>query len=105
MGNTNKYRDVSFMETYIKLQKEFKSQKALFDVEDIKFPLSTKDMKIVDSTGRRVKLAGGNWSGGHMKRHCVGGLDKRPLRQMCYEIRHKFGMNSVRLTFSLQLFR
>jgi hypothetical protein len=28
----------------------------------------------VDATGRRVKLAGGNWSGSHLTRHCVDGL-------------------------------
>jgi hypothetical protein len=37
-------------------------------------------MKIVDAKNRRVKLAGGNWSGGHARRHCVGGLDVRPLK-------------------------
>lgn len=47
----------------------------LFDVKDIEFPLSTQGMKIVDNKGRRVKLAGVNWSGGHEKRQCVGGLD------------------------------
>jgi len=62
-------------------------------------------MKIVDATGRRVKIAGANWSGGHMKRHCVGGLDRRPLNELCKDIRTKFGMNCVRLTFSLQLLR
>jgi hypothetical protein len=36
-------------------------------------------MAIVDMNGRRVKLAGGNWSGGHASRNCVGGLDKKPL--------------------------
>lgn len=46
----------------------------LFHAEEIKFPLYTDQMKIVDATGRRVKLAGGNWSGGHMCRHCVDGL-------------------------------
>lgn len=46
----------------------------LFNVEDITFPLSTNGIQIVDSTGRRVKLAGGNWSGCHLCRHCVDGL-------------------------------
>lgn len=31
-------------------------------------------MKIVDATGRRIKLAGGNYAGSHMIRHCVNGL-------------------------------
>lgn len=62
-------------------------------------------MAIVDKTGRRVKLAGGNWSGGHACRHCVAGLDRKPLLQLCADIREKFGLNCVRLTFSLELFR
>lgn len=53
---------------------EFSKHDPLFHVEDIEFPLYTDRMKIVDSKGRRVKLAGGNWSGGHMCRHCVDGL-------------------------------
>lgn len=62
-------------------------------------------MAIVDKNGKRVKLAGGNWSGGHLSRHCVGGLDCQPLRFLCDDIKKKFGMNCVRLTFSLQLFK
>lgn len=58
----------------------------------------------MDNRGKRVKLAGGNWSGGHMKRHCVGGLDRQPLSKLCKDIRSKFGMNCVRLCFSLELF-
>lgn len=105
MGNTNHYKDPQVMTNYLRLQQEFTAQTPLFDVADIQFPLSTKGMRIVDRTGRRVKLAGGNWSGGHAKRHCVGGLDRRPLQGLCKDIREKFGMNCVRLTFSLQLFR
>jgi hypothetical protein len=56
------------------MQKDFKSEVPLFDAEKIKFPLSTSAMKIIDATGRRVKLSGGNWSGAHAERHCVGGL-------------------------------
>ncbi len=73
MGN-NHYANDEFMNKYEKLQKDFKSQVPLFDAEKIKFPLSTSGMKIVDATGHRVKLSGGNWSGGHAERHCVGGL-------------------------------
>lgn len=62
-------------------------------------------MSIVDKKGRRVKLAGGNWSGGHAARHCVGGLDYQRMKKLCKDIRSKFGMNCVRLTFSLELFR
>ena len=51
-----------------------KKEKILFDIEDVKFPLSTRGMYIVDESGRRVKIAGANWSGGHMERHCIAGL-------------------------------
>lgn len=61
-------------------------------------------MYIVDATGRRVKLAGVNWSGGHAERHCVGGLDKQKLSDICKMIRKDLDLNSVRLTFSLQMF-
>jgi hypothetical protein len=53
------------MHHYNKLQKDFVAETPLFDVAEIKFPLSTSKMKIVDKTGRRVKLSGVNWSGGH----------------------------------------
>ena len=62
-------------------------------------------MAVVDTKNRRVKLAGGNWSGGHAARHCVGGLDYQSLEILCKDIRHKFSMNCVRLCFSLELFR
>lgn len=61
-------------------------------------------MAIVDQTGRRVKLAGVNWSGGHAERHCVAGLECRTLRELCRYIRKELDFNTVRLTFSLQLF-
>ena len=83
---------------------EFLSEQPLFHVEEIKFPLSTNQMKIVDATGRRVKLAGGNWSGGHMCRHTVDGLECRTLREIAEHIRFKFKMNCIRLTYSLQLY-
>ena len=58
------------------------------DPEDIQFPLSTNGMKIVDQTGRRVKLAGANWSGGHASRHCVAGLDRQPLTEILKKIKN-----------------
>ncbi len=61
-------------------------------------------MKIVDQTGRRVKLAGTNWSGGHAERQCPAGLDRVHISSICKSIKETFGMNSVRLTFSLQMF-
>lgn len=104
MGNVDMTGDQKFMEAHNKHVLDFIQQPPLFNVEDIQFPLYTHGIKIVDSTGRRVKLAGGNWSGGHMCRHCVDGLECRPLRDIAMDIRYKFKMNCIRLTYSLQLF-
>jgi hypothetical protein len=60
--------DEKFMTRYNKLSADFIKEKPLFDPQQIEFPLSTSGMKIVDAKGRRVKLAGGNWSGGHLCR-------------------------------------
>ncbi len=79
----------------------FKNQKPLYNVEDIKFPLSTYKDRIVDATGRRVKLAGGNLSGAHMRRHCIDGLECQSLKEIALYIRYKFKMNCIRLTYSL----
>ena len=38
-----------------------------------------------------------------MIRHCVDGLEFRKLKNICSEIRG-FGFNTVRLTFSLQMY-
>lgn len=66
MGNsTNFVDDKEFMMDFYHKEREFLKEIPLFDVEDIQFPLSTRGMAIVDKTGRRVKLAGVNWSGGH----------------------------------------
>lgn len=61
-------------------------------------------MKIVDQTGRRVKLAGINWSGGHAKRHTIAGLDRQHITSMLKMVKEEFKMNVIRLTFSLELF-
>lgn len=75
MGNVDMTSNHHLMASHNKFVLEFISAKqVLFNVEDITFPLSTSGMRIVDSTGRRVKLAGGNWSGGHLCRECVDGL-------------------------------
>lgn len=104
MGNApDKTIDKSFMLQHSAFSDEFLGEEPLFHAEDIKFPLSTNRMKIVDATGRRVKLAGGNWSGAHMCRHCVDGLECRPLRDLAMDIRFKFKMNCIRLTYSMQL--
>ena len=39
-----------------------------------------------------------------MARHCVDGLECRPLQDIVNDIKNKFKMNCVRLTYSLQLF-
>lgn len=70
---------------------------------EIQMPLSTSGSSIVDRTGRRVKLACVNWSGAHLSRQCVSGLEYRKLSELCREIK-AMGFNSVRLTFSLQMF-
>jgi hypothetical protein len=72
--------DKNFMLKYYENEKRFLEGEPLFHVKDITFPLSTSGMKIVDESGKRVKLAGVNWSGCHAERHCVGGLDCRPLK-------------------------
>ena len=105
MGNTsNICGDSSFMSKLRNHEVDFNAERPLFHAEEISFPLSTQGIKIVDSKGKRVKLAGGNWSGAHMCRHSVDGLEFRPLRDIALDIRHKFQMNCIRLTYSLQLF-
>ena len=68
MGNVDMTKDEQFMNQYNLFTWEFIKQEPLFYAQDIQFPLSTKGAMIVDATGRRVKLAGGNWSGGHLCR-------------------------------------
>jgi len=86
------------------LNLDFFGEVPLFNIEEVDFPLSTNGIKIVDAKGKRVKLAGGNWSGAHMCRHCVDGLECRPMRDIAMDIRYKFKMNCIRLTYSLQMF-
>ena len=58
----------------------------------------------MDETGRRVKLAGVNWSGSHETRECVGGLDKAHRYDIIKLVRKEFDFNTIRLTFSLEMF-
>ena len=105
MGNVvDQTANQPLMTAHNKFVLDFIQQPILFNVEDIQLPLSTSGIKIVDQTGKRVKLAGGNWSGGHLCRECVDGLECRPMRDIAHDIRYKFKMNCVRLTYSLQLF-
>ncbi len=39
-----------------------------------------------------------------MSRHCVDGLECRPLNDIIVDLRDKFHMNCVRLCYSLQMF-
>ena len=61
----------------------FRQSPALTDTQLIAFPLYTHDASIIDRFGRRVKLAFVNWSGAHMCRHCVDGLQFRKLADIC----------------------
>lgn len=96
--------DQKFMYKYNRLASDFIKETPLFHPHEIEFPLYTQGMKIVDAKGRRVKLAGGNWSGGHLCRECVDGLECRPLKEIAKDIKYKFRMNCIRLTYSLQLY-
>jgi aryl-phospho-beta-D-glucosidase BglC (GH1 family) len=63
-------------------------------------PLSARGRYIVDAHGRRVRLAGVNWSGAHEDDGVVSGLDRTGRVRLARAIaRH--GFNSVRLPFSL----
>ncbi len=74
MGNVDMTANEKFMINHSAYTLDFVKETPLFDPEEIKFPLSTQGAKIVDSTGRRVKIVGGSWSGAHMCRHCIDGL-------------------------------
>lgn len=70
-------------EKMVKVDLEFKQQTAITDPQLISYPLYTHQSSIVDRFGRRVKLAFVNWSGAHMCRHCVDGLEFRKLEDIC----------------------
>lgn len=105
MGNKNDFSSSKeLIGEFHQHMMHYHSKEVISKASEIKFPLSTHHAAIVDETGKRVKLAGTNWSGGHMSRHCVDGLECRPLKDIVVDIRDKFKMNCVRLTYSLQLF-
>jgi len=68
-------------------------------------PLSTSTIGdkvvVVDSEGKRVKLACVNWYGAHMEGHVVNGLDKQTISSIASTIRN-LGFNCIRLPFSLE---
>lgn len=96
--------DMVLLRKSVETELKFKSRPAITHPQLIAYPLSTQDASIVDRLGRRVKLAFVNWSGAHMCRHCVDGLECRKLEDICDEIRANFGFNGVRLNFSLQMY-
>ena len=63
-------------------------------------PLSASGRYIVDARGRRVRLAGVNWSGFHEDDGVAPGLDRADRRILAQRIA-LLGFNSVRLPFSL----
>lgn len=65
-------------------------------------PLHTRGRWIVDADGRRVKLAGVNWSGAETQTFVVGGLDVRALDDLVSLVAAS-GFTSVRLPWSNQL--
>lgn len=66
-----------------RVEQHFKSLQVVRNAAQIQFPLSTSGACIVDRTGRRVKLTCINWSGAHMCRHSVSGLEYRRLGDLC----------------------
>lgn len=65
-------------------------------------PLPVTGRYIVDAKGKRVWLAGVNWSGAHEDLEVPPGLD-RVHRQALGETIAKLGFNSVRFSFSLRM--
>jgi len=76
------------------------------NVSQIEFPLQSAEqngrMVIVDSSGKRVKLACVNWSGGQLEGYVVNGLDKQPLPFIAEKIA-SLGFNCIRLVNSLDV--
>jgi endoglucanase len=64
--------------------------------------LHTTGASIVDDAGEPVRIAGVNWYGGDCQSMVVGGLDHRPLDDICNTIA-SLGFNTVRLPFCVQL--
>lgn len=65
------------------------------------FPLSTSSRWIVDSSGRRVKLACANWAA-HLEPAAAEGLGRQPLGAVSERVT-SMGFNCVRLTWPLYL--
>nr|XP_043630462.1 glycosyl hydrolase 5 family protein-like [Erigeron canadensis] len=68
------------------------------------FPLSTSSRWIVDQDGGgRVKLACVNWPG-HLHVMIPEGLNKKPLKDIVYDISNVMGFNCVRLTWATYMY-
>lgn len=67
------------------------------------YPLHTSGRWIVDSSGKRVKLASVNWDGAESPEHVVAGLDRAKLPEIARWIKAN-GFNSVRLPWSNEMY-
>lgn len=65
-------------------------------------PLQTQGRFIVDQVGRRVRLTGVNWNGGHQEFFVPTGLDYHTPDEIAQAL-VQLGINSVRLTWSNQM--
>ncbi|CAK9009845.1 4-beta-glucanase), partial [Durusdinium trenchii] len=68
------------------------------------FPLRANGCRLVNQRGQHFKLAGVNWYGASDSYHVVGGLDVRPLAELCRSIA-AMGFTVVRLPFSSEMLR
>ena len=65
-------------------------------------PLKTSGRWIVDTDGKRVKLACVNWSGAAQKDGVMGGLQFNTAKNISQLI-HSYGFNCVRIPYSVQM--
>jgi len=70
----------------------------------LQFPLRAKGRRLVNQFGQHFKLAGVNWYGASDTYHVVGGLDMRPLAEICHSVA-AMGFTVVRLPFSSEMLR
>lgn len=68
-------------------------------LDRLAFPLRASGSNILDSEGRRVKLAGVNWLGAHMEQLVNNGLNVAPIKRIVKTIKY-MGFNSVRLSYA-----
>lgn len=68
------------------------------------FPLRAHGCRLLNQFGQHFKLAGVNWYGASDSFHVVGGLDARPLSELCHAVA-AMGFTVVRLPFSSEMLR